>query len=363
MRAGLRRSILHVDLDAFFVGVERSSDPTLRGQPVVVGGDGRSGVVAAASSEARAAGVRVGMSLAAARRACPQAVLKPGDLDAYARVSEQVTGILLAASRRVERPSADEAYVDLTAERPAGVAPVPAAERIKDELQRRLGLDASLGLASSRLAARVASGWARPRGLLIVLPGYEASFLARQPASALEGLPPHLEVALERAGLLCLGDILAASPAQLREALGPAAEAVRRAASGEDDELIAVAAPPAWLQEEATVRDARTDRQGLEIMLRGLAERICRRLRPHGLRAETLAVEVRRAGKTARRVAEIPGGVADENGCLEVAVPLAAALLDPAPGVQGLSLRLSRLTKGAAQAPLFPERPGLAGRR
>jgi hypothetical protein len=127
--------------------------------------------------------------------------------------------VLLAASRRVERPSADEAFVDLSLEpshggartTSRGVPPVRAAETIRDELQRRLGLDASLGLASSRLAARIASGWAKPRGLLVVLPGYERSFVGPKPV-ALLGLPPHVEAALERAGLATLGQLAEADP-------------------------------------------------------------------------------------------------------------------------------------------------------
>jgi DNA polymerase-4 len=196
-----RRFVLHVDLDPFFVSVERSLDPALRGRPVVIGGDGGGlGFVAAASEEARRAGVRVGMPLARARLACPEAAFRRGDLDVYGRHSEEVTAVLLAASRRVERPSADEAFVDLTVEGPADTTPVRAAETIRDELQRRLGLDASLGLASTRLAARIASAWAKPRGLLVVFPGYERSFLAGKPVSVL-GLPPHVATALERAGL------------------------------------------------------------------------------------------------------------------------------------------------------------------
>jgi len=131
-----RRSILHVDLDALFVSVERSLDPRLRGIPVIVGGDGSVGVVAAASPEARDHGVRTGQALAEARRLCPPAAFRPGDLEAYAKVSEDVTSVLFAASRRVERPSADEAYVDLTPEGPHCENPVQAAERIKDELQQ-----------------------------------------------------------------------------------------------------------------------------------------------------------------------------------------------------------------------------------
>ena len=359
----VRRSILHVDLDAFFVSVERSLDPGLRGRAVVVGGDGSTGVVAAASSEAREAGVRVGMSLAAAQRIAPGVVCRPGDLEAYARVSEQVTDILLAVSRRVERPSADEAYVDLTPERPAAPSPVRLAEQVKDDVQRRLGLDASLGLASSRLAARVASSWARPRGLLIVIPGHEASFLARQSISVLPSLPTHIEAALQGATITTLGAVLQAGPAKLRELLGPAADAVRAAALGEDEEPIPVAAPPAWLQEEAAVRDPRTDRAGLQAMLDGLAARLCRRLRPFGLRADHVSVEVRRAERTLRRSEPVPRGLEEEEAVAEAVHALAAPLLEPAAGVRGIAVRLSRLSRGSGQASLFPGQSGLASRR
>ena len=266
-----RRLVLHVDLDPFFVSVERSLDPSLRGRPVVIGGDGLSlGFVAAASEEARAAGVKVGLPLAQARRLAPDAVFRRGDLDTYGRISEEVTAVLLASSRRVERPSADEAFVELSSEphpalpHPAAraVPPVRAAETIRDELQRRLGLDASLGLASSRLAARIASGWAKPRGLLVVLPGYERSFVEPKPV-ALLGLPPHVEAALERAGLLTLGQVAEAEPEALAAAIGPAAAHVRAAARGEGEPEIALAAPPAFLQEEATVRDRRSDARAL----------------------------------------------------------------------------------------------------
>jgi len=356
-----QRSILHVDLDAFFVSVERSLDPGLRGQPLVVGGDGSTGVVAAASVEARAAGVRAGMSLAAARRVAPAAIYRPGDLEAYARMSQQVTDMLLAVSRRVERPSADEAYVDLTPER-APQSPVRLAEQVKDDLQRRLGLDASLGLACSRLAARVASSWARPRGLLIVLPGYEASFLARQAVSVLPSLPPHIEAALESAGLATLGAVLAADPAQLRALLGPAADAVRAAALGGGEEPIAVATPPAWLHEEAAVRDPRTDREGLQAMLDGLAVRLCRRLRPFGLRAEHLSVEVRRAERTVRRSEAVVPGLHGEETLAATLHTLAAPLLEPVAGVRGISVRLSRLSRGSGQASLFPGQPSIVRR-
>jgi len=355
---GSARRILHVDLDPFFVSVERSLDPTLRGRPLVVGGneDG-SGIVAAASDEARAQGVRAGQTISAARRLCPDGVFRPGDLDTYARVSEEVTSLLLSVSRRVERPSADEAYVDLTRESPSSPGPVAVAESLKDDLQRRLGLDASLGLACSRLAARVASSWARPRGLLVVLPGYEGSFLGRQPLRFLPELPPHLERALEQAGLTTLGEVAACDPAALAEIVGtPAATRLQQEARGECEQPIAVTAPPVRIQEESAIRDRRTDRKALQQVIEGLAARACRRLRPFGLAAGTLAVELRRGDTTVRREENLEPGLMDEDTTRAVAGALAEPLLDPAAGVRSVQVRLTRLGRPGSQRSLFSAR-------
>jgi DNA polymerase-4 len=352
-----RRSILHVDLDPFFVSVERSLDPALRGRPVVIGGDGHGmGFVAAVSEEARQAGVRVGLPLSQARLLCPDAVFRRGDLDAYGRHSEEVTAVLLAASRRVERPSADEAFVDLTPEAPTDPPPVRAAETIRDELQRRLGLDASLGLASSRLAARIASGWAKPRGLLVVLPGYERSFVGPKPV-ALLGLPPHVEAALKRAGLATLGQLAEAEPEALVAAIGPLAPQVRAAARGEGEPEIALAAPPSFLQEEATVRDRRSDPLALALIAESLARRAARRLKPFRFGASALTVEVRRATETARRAVTFGDPIDDEDTVAEHARALALPLVEPAGAVRGLQVRLARLGPSGAQAPLFPAAP------
>ena len=351
-----RRSILHVDLDPFFVSVERSLDPSLRGRPVVVGGGpGPDGLVAAASVEARAAGVRSGQTIRQAQRLCPDAALRPGDLETYGRFSADVTAIFLAASRRVLRPSADEAYLDLTPDGASGAGPVATAESIKDQIQRRLGLDASLGLASSKLAARVASNWARPRGLLLVLPGYEASFVGRQPLSFLDDLPSPVVAHLEAAGFTNLGEVAEADEAKLAAVVGAAlAPRLRAAARGEGEEVIPVAAPPAVVHEEATIRDRRSDAAALADVVDGLARRAARRLRPYGLAAEQVAVEVQRAEATARRNESFRFALDDEDAIAAAVAALAETLLDPAVGVRSLSVRLSRLHAPEAQAALFP---------
>ena len=313
----------------------------------MIGGDGHSlGFVAAASEEARAPGVRVGLPLAQAQRLVPHAAFRRGDLDTYGRISEEVTAVLLAASRRVERPSADEAFVDLSPEThhaphrssARAVPPVRAAETIRDELQRRLGLDASLGLASSRLAARIASGWAKPRGLLVVLPGYERSFVAPKPI-ALLGLPPHVEAALERAGFATLGQLAEAEPKALAALVGPLGPLARAAARGEDEPEIALAAPPAFLQEEATVRDRSSDPQALAEIADSLARRAARRLKPFRLGAGAISLEVRRATDSERRAVTLADPTDDEDAVAEAARALALPLVEPADAVRGMLVR------------------------
>jgi DNA polymerase IV len=351
-----RRSILHVDLDPFFVSVERSLDPGLRGRPVAIGGaTGPEGVVAAASAEARAQGVKPGQTVGQAQRLCPGLVLRPGDLETYGRFSVDVTAIFLASSRRVLRPSADEAYLDLTPEGTSGPGPVATAEDIKDQIQRRLGLDASLGLASSKLAARVASRWARPRGLLLVLPGYESSFLGRQPVSFLEELPRDVVAHLAGAGLATLAEVAGADEAKLAAAVGTVlAPRLRAAARGENEEPIPVAAPPAAVHEEATIRDRRSDTAALVDVADGLARRAARRLRPFGLAAEQVAVEVQRAEATARRSETFRFALEEEEAIAAAVGALVGPLLDPAAGVRSVSVRLGRLHAPEPQAALFP---------
>jgi DNA polymerase-4 len=270
-------------------------------------------------------------------------------------VSDDVTAILLAASRRVERPSADEAYVDLTPDGPHSPHPVTAAEQIKDEIQRRLRLDVSLGLASSRLAARVASRCARPRGLLVVLPGYEARFLARQPASCLPDLPPHLEAALARAGIETLGQVLEADESALVAAVGAgAAQRLRDTAAGEAEEPVAVAAPPTWIQEEAVIRARGSDGEALGEILDGLADRAARRLRPFHLRAGSVSVEVQRGASPQRRSENLQPATADDESLREVVRSLAKPLIEPAGSVRRLQVRLARLAAPSRQAALFP---------
>ena len=191
----------------------------------------------------------------------------------------------------------------------------------------------------------------------MVLPGYERSFVATKPISLLE-LPPHLESALERAGFETLGKLAEAGDDALAAAVGAAAaEHVRALARGEGEPEIAVAAPPAFLQEEATVRDRKSDPLALAEIAEALARRATRRLKPFRLAAAGVAVEVRRANDSARRATNFGAATADEERITEAVRELALPLVEPADAVRGLLVRLARLGPESSQAPLFPAAP------
>jgi DNA polymerase-4 len=189
----------------------------------------------------------------------------------------------------------------------------------------------------------------------VVLPGYEASFLGRQPVSFLPDLPPHLEASLREAGIETLGQLSEVDTPTLAAAVGSAvAPRLQEAARGAREEPIAVTAPPLWIQEETRLRDSRNDREALLGLVGALAARACRRLRPFGLSAESLAVEVRRAHSSKRRSETLQPGVADEATTRRVASSLAGPLLEPVATVRAIQVRLSRLTRPDSQARLFP---------
>lgn len=350
------RSILHVDLDPFMVAVERSLDPSLRGRPVVIGPAG--GLVAAASAEARSAGIRIGMPVIQTRDLCPEVVLRPGDLAGYARVGEHVVSILASVTRRVEQISADEAFLDLTPDGSLSGPPSIVAEALKVRIQDQLGLDASFGLAGSRLAARAASRLARPRGLLIILPGYESIFLGTQPLDLLDDVPVHISRLLVEAGVTSLGHLLAHDETSLGAIVGPqVAPRLLAAARGDVEDPVRVSAPPAWIQEEAKVRDRHSDATVVGALAADLVSQCCRRLRPHDLLAGSMTIEVESAATTRRRQRALVPSTSDEAALRRLAAEEAASIVR-SEGTRRVAVRLTRLAPRDSQAPLFPEASG-----
>lgn len=291
-----RRTVLHVDVDAFFPSVEQVLNPDLRGKSVIVGGlhTDRS-VVASASYEARAFGVKTAMPIAAAYRLCPQAVFLRGNFHQYQAFSDRIEEILLQLSPDVQRVSLDDFYVDLTGtERLHGPAPL-AAERFKRRIKEETGLNVSMGVASNRLVAKVASEQAKPNGLAVVRPGCEAAFLRPLGVGELPGVGPKVREALEKLNLRTIGDLARLDPRLLERTFGECGRLLAEYARGRDESVVAPAGPPKSISRETTFEQDTDDRRTVEAMLFYLLERAAAHLRSLGMQARCVEVKVRYA--------------------------------------------------------------------
>jgi DNA polymerase IV len=288
--------ILHVDLDAFYASVEQLADPTLRGRPVVVGGLGGRGVVAAASYEARTFGIHSAMPMARARRACPDAVFLAPRFDAYTDASQAVMAILRSYTPLVEPISLDEAFLDARGARrlhgPARDIAVAVRARIRDET----GLTASVGLATTKLLAKIASELAKPDGMLVVEPGDELTFLHPLDVGRLWGVGPATRRRLDRLGVHTIGDLAAVPDATLCHALGDAhGSHLHALALNDDDRPVEPDRHAKSIGHEETFATDVTDRARLEADLMRFAERVATRLRDAATAARTVQLKVRYA--------------------------------------------------------------------
>src|SRR5437763_16359403 len=230
------RRILHIDMDAFYASVEQRDDPTLRGKPVVVGGQpDRRGVVAAASYEARAFGVHSAMSMARAARLCPCLVIVPPDFARYKAASNAVFSIFREVTPLVEPLSLDEAYLDVTENAWGEPLGMTVARRLKDRIRADTGLTASAGVAPNKFLAKIASGWKKPDGLTVIAPDRMESFLQQLPVDALWGVGPVTADKLRAKGIERLVDVRAADVQLLRDTVGSLADWLRQLASGVDE--------------------------------------------------------------------------------------------------------------------------------
>lgn len=294
VEAPRERTILHIDMDCFYVSVERQRDPSLVGRPVAVGGtpDGR-GVVASASYEARAFGVRSAMPMAAAMRLCPQLVAVQGLYSRYAEIAAQIHAVLDEFSPVVQMASQDEAYVDMTGtERLWGPA-IAAAQRVRDEVTRRTGLPCSIGLGSSKLIAKVASDLCKPNGFLAVPHGSEAEFLAPLPVRRLPGVGPRTEEQLRARGFLLIGDLAQAAERELEGPFGSHGILLHRAARGIGNSEVEPERIPKSIGAEETLERDTADADVLGGLLANLCEKVAYRLRRSECHAAGLTLKYR----------------------------------------------------------------------
>jgi len=288
------RSIIHLDLDAFFASVEELLDPSIAGLSILVGGDpvGR-GVVSSASYAARAYGVHSAMPMSQALRLCPQAVVRHGQHNEYGAYSKRVMVILAEYTPSLEPISIDEAFLDVSGcERLFGPAD-ELARRIQQRIMSELSLPSSLGVASNKLVAKVASALSKPRGLLVVPPGHEAAFLAPLPIERLWGVGEVTARRLRARGVQTIGQLAVLSAQQMKALFGSAAAEMHRRALGIDDSPVGVRGRRKSVSQERTFPRDVGDINVLRRSLLDMSETVATRLREDGDCARTVTLKMR----------------------------------------------------------------------
>ena len=288
------RTIIHLDLDAFFVAVERLDDPKLIGVPVIVAGRPEArGVVSSASYEARKFGIHSAMPTAQALRLCPQVIVVSGHRGRYVELSRRVMAILGEYTPLLEPLSIDEAFLDVTGTEAHYGPPAQLARTLQDRIMAELGLSASLGVAGNKLVAKIASDFRKPHGITVVLPGEEAAFLAPLPIRKLWGVGQVTARELAGLGIVTIGDLARLSAEDLRARFGVPGEGLWRAARGFDDSPVTPEHEAKSLSREETFAQDIRDPAVLRRELLRLSDAVAARLRHHGLRSRTISLKLR----------------------------------------------------------------------
>ena len=360
MAAEGARTILHVDMDAFYASVEQLRRPELRGKPVIVGGAGARGVVAAASYEARVYGVHSAMSSVRAQRLCPHAIFVGGDHDHYAAVSKRVMEIFGSVTPLVEALSLDEAFLDVTGARRLLGDGRTIAHLVRDRVLEQEGLTCSVGVAASKHIAKLASEAAKPRigktgpepglGVKVVEPGEELAFLHPLPVQALWGVGPKTLERLRGRGITTVGDLAALDEDTVQGILGGAnGTHLWLLARGVDERAVVPDQKAKSIgHEETFARDHHTY-ETLHDQLVRLADSVASRLRAAGVAGRTVTIKVRfNDFRTITRAVTLPTAVDTGPDVVRAACQLLGRV-DPTPGVRLLGIHVSQLVDQAAR--------------
>jgi len=287
-------SILHVDMDAFFVSVELLARPELRGKAVVVGGQrDQRGVVTSASYEARKFGVHSAMALRTAAKLCPHAVFLSSHHELYGKYSDQIAAILSKYSPVVEMASIDEAYIDLTGTEKLHGPPIAAAHKLLTDITASTNLPCSGGLAATRLVAKIASDQAKPRGLVWVPSGTEESFLAPLAVRRIPGIGKVTDASLNALGVTTIAQLQRLSGERLEQLFGGWGQALYRKARGIDSYEFFIDAEPKSISHNQTFGEDTRDREKLDTTLSYLCQKAVKRMRDLGLHAHTVTLTLR----------------------------------------------------------------------
>ena len=320
--------ILHVDMDSFFVEVERLDRPELRGRAVAVGGTGPRGVIASASYEARVHGVRSAQPTATALRLCPDLIVVPPSHNRYAEVSERVFAVFRFFTPLVEGLSLDEAFLDVVGLRLHHDSPSAVGEAIRSRLEDEVGLPASVGVASVKFLAKLASEAAKHDGLLHVPVASQLEFLHRLPASAMWGVGPAAQAALARLGVETVADIAALPVPTLVAAVGPTTgRQLHDLAHGRDERRVIPDSEAKSVSVEETYDEDLVGRELVETALLAHSQRLSGRLRRAGLATRTISLKVRFPDfETITRAATVPVAIDGSRQLFHVALELAAGV-------------------------------------
>ena len=335
------RTILHVDLDAFFAAVEQRDRPELRGKPVIVGGGGPNdrGVVSTASYEARVFGVRSAMPLRTAGRLCPHGVFLPVDGAKYQAVSREVMGVLKRFTPLVEPISIDEAFLDVTGSRELFGDGERIGRRLKAEVQAAVDLTISVGVATTKLVAKIASDLRKPDGLVVVPPGTEAEFLAPLEIGRLWGVGAKSAAVLREYGVRTIGDLAALPEDLLVRRFGKHGASLGERARGLDADPVSGRDPAKSIGHEHTFDVDTSDPEVIERTLLGMSEGVAGRLRDSGVRASTITVKIRDTTfRTITRQRTLPEATDLTEPIFRTAIELAR------PEVRGTRIRLLGVT-------------------
>ena len=293
-----QRSILHVDMDAFYASVEQRDNPELRGKPLVVGGGSNRGVVAAASYEARKFGVRSAMPMREAMRRCPELVRVPPRMDHYEKVSEEVFAIFREFSPLVEGLSLDEAFLDVTASRRLFGSDLAIAGQIKSRIRDTTGLTASVGVAHNKLLAKIASDLEKPDGLVVITEQNVHPVLDPLPVQVIPGIGRETLARLVKTGIKTIADLRGASDRTLTTVFGRYAGRMRQRACGIDDRAVVASRDEKSISAEETYDEDLTEVNAMNRELLRLADKTTSRLRARSLLAATLQIKIRESDFT-----------------------------------------------------------------
>jgi nucleotidyltransferase/DNA polymerase involved in DNA repair len=350
------RAILHVDMDAFFAAVEQLDHPEWRGRPVIVGGSPEHrGVVSAASYEARPFGVRSAMPSARALRLCPDAVWAKPRFERYQELSSQVRAIFEDETPLVQPVSIDEAFLDVSPGQDAAEQPEAIALRIQSRIDS-IGLSCSIGLATSKTVAKIASDADKPHGLVVVRPGEEAEFLAPMPVGVMSGIGPRTQRRLAELGIHALGDLAALDDGTSHDVLGSYGPTLVKRSRGIDTRPVRENEPAKSVSNERTFAEDVRARDEVESAIRALACRVGRRLRCKGVMGRTVTVKVRFSDFTTRTVQRTLETPTDSETLFgPVAIALVHEVWSPGIGLRLLGVGVSGFSDRAEQMGLFEE--------